>query len=297
MADYPYLSRFGKRGIWRYRRSVPSHLRRLMGKREILKSFGSGDLDEIILDYHVLAADTDEALSWAQQEYEVHEEDRLIEEQGGYTIINDLIPALMGEATSDPPHLCTAPQDLAAACASHYQWCKDAEQAFRFKTTERVNADPAAFWRGDIIPLPMSQEAFHALPQFAFLAGTADGFKYLLAMAYTKRLEDGARILRAKLATQDVDAVAAEYGSCAECARRFGLAFVETELRLINDFLTSDAVLVPVQPADADNVAAGVAPTITAAAVRALFVGGRNQMDRSQRARPVGLEPRTAGSM
>lgn len=249
MTKYPYLTRLGKRGFWRYRRRIPEHLRPLMGgKWEIVKCFGSSDRDEIILDYHMFAAETDEALDWAQQEFEVWEEERAVEAEGGYTIINDLIPQLLGEATSEPPHLCQAPQDLAAACAQHYQWCKEAEQQFRYETTKRVTADPDAFWRGDIAPLPMSQDEFYGLPQFAYLKGTGDGYKYLLAMAYTKRLENLAVVLRAKLATQDVEAVAANYGSCRQCARSYGLALIATELQLINDLLTNDAALVPAVP-------------------------------------------------
>ena len=45
MADYPYLTQ-SKRGIWRYRRAVPAHLRSYLGKREVLYSCNTSMLEE-----------------------------------------------------------------------------------------------------------------------------------------------------------------------------------------------------------------------------------------------------------
>jgi len=256
MTNHPYLTRSGKRGIWCYRRGVPAHLRSLMRKREIVKSLGSAVLADVIVDYHIIAFETEEALDWAQQEFEVWEEDRAVEAQGGYTIINDLLSELSGEESSGPDRLCDAQHDLAAACERHYQWCKGAELAFLSNTTKRVTADPDAFWRGDIIPLPLSQAEFYALPQFSHMAGSGDGYKYLLAMAYAKRLEDGAVPTRARLATQDIEAVAADFGSCPTCAKQYGLALLEAQLRVVHHFLTTDAAFVPSPQAPAVPVSA-----------------------------------------
>jgi integrase len=250
MPNYPYLGRSGKRGFWRYRRSIPPHLRARFGKREFLFNFGATNLEEVLPFYHAIAADTERDISFEQAEWDWREGEKAAAADGGDTIINHLIS---GDASSDPSHLCDAQHDLAASCERHYRWCKDAELAFRHTTTKQATADPDAFWRGEIIPLPMSQAEFYALPQFSHLAGTGDGYKYLLAMAYAKRLEDGATALRARLATQDVEAVAAYFGSCPTCAKQYGMAHIQAQLRVVHDFLTTDAAFVP-SPAQAPAV-------------------------------------------
>lgn len=259
MVKYPHLTRSPKKGIWRYRRGVPHHLRLIVGRREIVKTFGSVNQDEILLDYHIFSAETDEAFERAELLCEAWGPDG--EEPSGEIIFIDMSSEpSSGSATANPLHLCTSPYDRAALTAQHYEWCKDAEQKFRLETTRRVTADPEAFWRGDIVPLPMSQAAFYALPQFSHMAGTGDGYKYLLALAYAKRLEDAAVLLKAKLATQDVEAIAADFGSCMTCAKQYGLALIEAQLRVANHFLTSNEAFVP-SPPPAPAVPVSAAPS------------------------------------
>ena len=57
---YPYLVRLGALGHLKYRRAVPPNLRSLIGKSEILISFGTSDLAEALPFYHCVAAETAE---------------------------------------------------------------------------------------------------------------------------------------------------------------------------------------------------------------------------------------------
>ena len=121
-----------------------------MGKREIVKTFGSSDRDEIIIDYHIFAAETDEALERAQLQYEAWGPDGEPETDGIIYVDMSAVPSTA--EPSEPAHLCSAPQDLAAARLQHYEWCRTAEQEYRLKMTEPVIANPAAFWRAEILP-------------------------------------------------------------------------------------------------------------------------------------------------
>ena len=68
MPNYPYLDRSGKRGFWRYRRSVPSHLHALIGVREVLMAFNTTVQEDSLPQYFMVAAETERQLDLAQAE-------------------------------------------------------------------------------------------------------------------------------------------------------------------------------------------------------------------------------------
>ncbi len=248
MPKHPYLKRSGPRGMWCYRRAVPARLRPIIGKREILMSFDTSVLSEALIAYPYYAADAQQELDLAQEEYDY----RQAEGAGPPTIINHLF---------DP----TTPQQR---CRTHYQACKQAEVDFRNATTKEVASNPAAFWRGEFLPLPMSQDAFYQLPGFGYMRESQEGFKIALGMAYRFRLEQRQTVLKAMLLTQDFAALGAAVGCCADCAKGMGAAFARTELSLIHDLLADDAALVPnVIEVGSPLEATGIVPIQSAPAV------------------------------
>ena len=68
MPNYPCLDRSGKRGFWRYRRSVPSHLHALIGVREVLMAFNTTVQEDSLPQYFMVAAETERQLDLAQAE-------------------------------------------------------------------------------------------------------------------------------------------------------------------------------------------------------------------------------------
>src|SRR5258706_13009707 len=87
VAKYPSLTRSGKRGILHYRRSVPPRLRPIVGKREILYSFGTAELSEALPQYHFNAAESDKELELAQDELDWRDEEEPAGGGGGLTQI------------------------------------------------------------------------------------------------------------------------------------------------------------------------------------------------------------------
>ena len=233
MPKHPYLSRSGPRGMWVYRRTVPARLRPILGKREILFAFGTEVLSDALPQYHHLAAEAEHSLSLAQSEWECREEDRLDEAEGVRNIINDLMPNLAG----GPKPSCKQ------QCQQHNQQCLEAERRFRAETTRRVSNDPAAFWRGELLELPLSREAFYRLPAYASMRNSGEGFKFALAMAYRHRLQRRRGLLQAMLATQDFEAIARLKGCCGDCATGMGAALVRAELELIRALLADETAL------------------------------------------------------
>ena len=186
MAKYPYLVRSGTRGLLKFRRVVPPHLRSLIGKSEILFSFGTSDLAEALPFYHYVAAETAEQFDKVDDVADWERERREVEAGGGYTPINGL----------GVGHL-----DLDAQCDKYIERCRHNERAFRIATTKRVGQDSAGFWRGEIIELAMTEAAFYNLPQYARFRSARDGSGFLLALSYNHRLEQRRQVLRAMLAT------------------------------------------------------------------------------------------------
>src|SRR5258705_9361826 len=93
VAKYPSLPRSGKRGILHYRRSVPPRLRPIVGKREILYSFGTAELSEALPQYHFIAAESDKELELAQDELDWRDEETPAEADGGFTDITAMVAA------------------------------------------------------------------------------------------------------------------------------------------------------------------------------------------------------------
>jgi integrase len=234
MAKYPHLKRSGKRGMLSYRRGVPDHLRPILGKREIIMAFGTAEFSPP--QYHFIAAEAERELELAQAEFDWRQEEADALAEGGGTIINDFIPELLAGEHHNI---------FEARCRRHYLECMELERAFRTETTKRVSQDPEAFWRGEIIELPMTRKQFYSLPEFAPMKRAAEGYKLLLAMAYRKRLEVRLMGLKAMLVTQDFKALGSTFSCCVDCAQKMGLAIAQTEIRLINDLLADDAALLP----------------------------------------------------
>jgi Domain of unknown function (DUF6538) len=240
MAKYPYLTRSGKRGMWCFRRSVPPRLRPFIGKREVVCSLRTAQLtSEALLDYHVIAAETEEAferamleLRWSEDEAAFRAEEAAIEAEGGYADITAMVAAGF--------HL--EPKEQ---CRLHYQRCKSEEAKFRSEMTRRAKEDPEAFWRGELIELPMNRQEFYSLSQFASLRENGEGYMYLLGMAYRTRLEKRLSFLRTVLLTQDFTALGVTIGCCETCAGKMGLAFAHVEIELTKELLADDAALLP----------------------------------------------------
>lgn len=229
---YPYLTRSGPRGLLKYRRAVPPRLRSEIGKREIVKAFGTADLDAARLDYHVFAAEVEEELAAADEQVSWREEEAAILADGGHT---DVMDWFLREFSQ--------PADEVATCAKHVAGCREAERQFRITTTARVTKEPNAFWRGEIIDLPMTPDEFYALPQFSHLRPRG-GSGHLLAMAYRTRLERRELALRGMLATFDFRALIELYGCCSDkCAQTFGAALARAELGFIAEILADDGAL------------------------------------------------------
>ncbi len=139
LTAYPHLTRSGKQGTLRYRRAVLADLRAIIGRREIVLSLGTSDLETALPGYHEVAARTQRQLVNARQ--------RL----AAATV--DAAPMSVASAGDGEP---TPPQatELAALDTDHYAACVEAEKRFRQWLTQQATKDFDALIRGKILPLP-----------------------------------------------------------------------------------------------------------------------------------------------
>jgi hypothetical protein len=73
--DQTSLSRAVRQGIYGYGRGVPVKLRPLLGKREIVVSLETDDLQVALATYHLVAAEADKELELAREEQDQEEHD------------------------------------------------------------------------------------------------------------------------------------------------------------------------------------------------------------------------------
>ena len=226
MPQYPYLTRAGKRGVWRYRRSVPSRLRAVIGAREIIRSLRTTALAEALARYANVAAEAQQRLDKAEAALSSPE-----------VFSSDLsCRPVKTPAGQSNTHGKLEP-------ANYLRECEQREFLFRQETTRRVLRDPAAFLRGEIIALPMSIEQFYGLPQHAFMDDSVGAYKVLLAMAYRDRLRQRAAILRTHLQTCDTAGMSAvvEITSglklCPTCVQHVGTDLAKIELEFVTGLL------------------------------------------------------------
>jgi len=210
MSSHPYLTRSGKRGIYNYRRSVPRELRPLLGKREIVRTLGTADREAAMPAYYRVAAEVEQLFSDARQQLATSETETGAE------------PARHINLEAITPY-CRA-------------FVREQEEAFRRDTTKLVAANQEAFWRGEILALPLSPEE---LKQRRHAPLRREAPWYVLALAFRQRLSARLAGAYSLLTVGDVHGDG-RVVCCSQCDPKVRELVLNAEMSALREMLAED---------------------------------------------------------
>ena len=153
MAKYPGLVKRGVRGVYQFRRRVPTALVPSLGKRELIVSLNTVDRDTAIE-------------RSAREDAKARKLFRAPKSQVGEPNAS-AIRARSGDTF----------ETIDEACDYFYRLNVKIEQDFRVEHTRHAFEDVDAFWSGQVIPLPEQ------------LPSDRNGLALVLAQAYRERLQ------------------------------------------------------------------------------------------------------------
>jgi integrase len=250
MAKLPaYLFRRGPRGTFHFRRPIQPELRDLLGKREFTESLKTTDQAKAMPRYAELVMETDAAIRKAQAQHAA----------GVATPVPGPSPAI----------------DLAALVDRISEAVVSGEQARRAEVTKSALADERAFWRGEVIEIPLDLEDEFGVfikrgwnpnaPPTNKPPKRAHSVRTALARLYDREIDDRIRHLNAILAIGDVDAIRGRYrGLPADLGLPTLTALIRAEIEALCTLAAAP------EPISAPNVAAKTAQPLATTATQAL---------------------------